>query len=332
MIKRFHPLRFGVPLRFADRWDGRLLACEVDSQWVVQNLVLCRGLLRRRRVRVPFAVVSHWDDEVVAFSAAADEVFAGGLSPVAVATYPLSAHRAVTGTNAKLVGLLVHHPSRRVSHLLLQRGSLVPQERMFPVDGVAMEAATIKLAGQVEASPLYRTDAELVQGVRQGIAIHPYLREDDRRGLNVEAVDGVVYLGGTVRTVAARNWAQECARQVHGVFSIQNEVVDDPSLEMAVGQALAAAGLFRQARVFVRSIKGEVLLSGFASSQEVINEIQQVAVRVAGVRGVSAKLQIQPPQMTAEAAKAAAASLAPLPYASPPSQGAPPGPKTDASA
>ena len=306
MEKQRVPLRLGAPLQFRDRWDGQLIAAEVDSSWTVRNLLLRRGLLLRRTVRVPFSAVSRWDNDVVAFTASADEVFAATLTPMAVVANRIDAQTQVEGVKARLVGLLVHPATRAATHLLLDEGRFIPRERMIPVDRAVVEGGVIKLGAPAETFLHYRPDNDLIQAVRQRIAAHPYLGEDDRRGLRVEAVDGVVYLRGNVRTVAARNRAQECTTRVQGLQGVRNELVDDISLEIAVGQALAAAGLSRQARVFARSIKGELILTGYAPSQEVIAEIQRVASAVVGVRSVTAKLELQPLPPTAEAARDAA--------------------------
>jgi hypothetical protein len=46
-------LRLGCPVRFRDRWQGRLAALEIDDQWLVLNLVLSRGIFRRTEVKLP---------------------------------------------------------------------------------------------------------------------------------------------------------------------------------------------------------------------------------------------------------------------------------------
>lgn len=287
-------LRFGAPLRFRDRWDGRLHACEVDADWAVRNLVIGRGLIFRQSVRVPFSVVSEWPDGAIALDCTADEAFGRQVTPEGVPSRRLDARTTVAGTESRLVGLMVDRRSRQATHLLLEQGRVLPKGQLVPIPEAAIQGGIIVLRGQAEAYPVYRPDDDLVHAVRGALAAHPYLREYDRRSLVVEASDGVLYLRGNVQTAAARNWAQECAQQVDGAQDIRNEVVDDPSLEVAVAKALAEAGLFRQARVFVRAVRGDVVLTGYVPSPAVQGDVQRVAAAVPAVRSVTAKFQLQP--------------------------------------
>jgi hypothetical protein len=45
-------LRLGCPVRFQDRWQGRLAALEVDDQWLILHLALSRGTFRRIEVNL----------------------------------------------------------------------------------------------------------------------------------------------------------------------------------------------------------------------------------------------------------------------------------------
>lgn len=293
MEKERSPLRFGSPLRFHDRWEGRLDACEVDADWAVCNLIISRGLVLRQSVRLPFSAVSQWSADVVTLDCAADEAF-GRHIPAEPPGQRLDSRTRVAGTQARLVGLLVEHRSRRATHLLLERGPFLPEDRLLPIQEAVLKDSAIVLSRQLEAYPIYRSDDDLIHAVRAALADHPYLSEDDRRGLIVEASDGVLYLRGNVRTAAARGWAQQCAQQVDGALEIRNEVIDDPALEIAVAKALAEASLFRQARVFVRAVRGDIILTGYVPSLAVQREIERVAAAVEGVRGLTAKLQFQP--------------------------------------
>lgn len=287
-------LRFGVPLQFRDRWDGRLQACEVDADWAVRNLVIGRGLIFRQSVRLPFSAVSEWSDGAIALDCTADEAFGRQITPEGVPSRRLDAGTTVVGSVSRLVGLMVDRRSRQATHLLLEHGRVVPEGHLVSIEEAGVEGGRIVLRRQADAYPVYRTDDDLVYAVRSAIIAHRYLSEDDRRGLVVEASDGVLYLRGNVRTAAARRWVQESAQQVDDVREVRNEVVDDPSLEIAVAKALADAGLFQRARVFVRAVRGNIVLTGYVPSQAVQRDVERVAAGVAAVRGVTAKLQLQP--------------------------------------
>lgn len=289
-------LRFGTPLCFRDRWEGRLDACEVDADWAVCNLIISRGLVLRQSVRFPFSAVSQWSADAVTLDCAADEAF-GRRIPAQPPGQRLDSRTRVAGSQARLVGLMVDHRSRRATHLLLERGPFRLEDRLVPIQEAVLKDGAIVLNRQLEAHPIYRSDDDLIRAVRAALATHPYLSEDDRRGIIVEASDGVLSLRGNVRTAAARSWVQQCA-QVDGALESRIEVIDDPALEIAVAKALAEASLFRQARVFVRAVRGAIVLTGYVPSLAVQGEVERVAAAVEGVRGVTARLQLQPAEQS----------------------------------
>jgi hypothetical protein len=58
--------------------------------------------------------------------------------------------------------------------------------------------------------------------------------------LQVGALNGTVTLSGRVRSQAIKTTAEELARKVRGVSAVENRLVADTDVEVAVAQALAA--------------------------------------------------------------------------------------------
>lgn len=294
-------LRLGCPVRFRDRWQGRLVALEIDDQWLVLNLVLSRGILRPLEVKLPFSAASQWDDQSLSLDCTSREAFGRQIPPVPVPPRPLSVRTPLSARDAKLAGALVHRASRRVSHLLLSWRLFTTGHRMIPVQNVTLEGGAIKLAVQTDALPIYRPDSELAEAVRRALNAHRYLTADDRRALNVEVVDEVAYLSGNVRIPQAKAYVYAAAASVPGVTAVVNTVADDRQLEIDVARVLDAAGLFRHARIYVRSALGQVTLDGFVRTQAVTPEIVKVASGVPGVRSVTSRMEVEenPPPLTA---------------------------------
>lgn len=298
-------LRLGSPLRFRDRWEGRLYAFEVDEGWEVINLLIRRGLLWGSSVRLPFAAACGWSEDHIAFDCASEEAFGRQLAPVAAPGRILSGKTALTTAGAHLVGALVERATRRASHLLVRRG-VAGREHRAAVEQLSFEDGSLRLAGHLENLSTYRSDDDLRLLVRDALARQPYLTADDRRALAVEVSAGVVRLAGNVRTRQAREWAERAAASVDGAVALRNEIVDDIHLEVAVAQALERAGLVGSAAVYVRSFLGELTLSGYAPSTGTIEEIVRTTARVPGVRSVTNRLELQAPTPPPAAGAAAA--------------------------
>lgn len=300
-------LRLGCPVRFRDRWQGRLAALEVDDQWLVLNLVLSHGIFRPTEVKLPFTTASQWDDNAVSLDCTSYEAFDRQIPPVAVPARPLSARTPLAAGDARLAGVQVETASRRAGHLLLRRGLLASDLRLVPITDVVLEGGTIKLATQWHALPVYRRDPDLLQAVREALAVHPYLTADDRRGLAVEIVDGTAYVSGNVRTPQAEAYVHEAAVSVPGVTAVGGALTNDRQLEIEIGRALDVAGLFRHARVYVRAALGDVTIGGFVATEAATPDILRVVSAVPGVRSVEDRMEVEsaappPPGALPEAA------------------------------
>ncbi len=291
-------LRLGGPVRFRDRWQGRLASFEVDDDWLVLNIVVSRGIFRPTEVKLPFSIAADWDDDALSLDCTSYEAFRREIPPLAVPPKPLSAKTPLSVADVKLAGALVERTSRRASHLMLSRGLFSSDQRVVPVQDIDLEGGIIRLAAQADALPIYRRDSELLQAVRHAIATHPYLTADDRHSLSVEVVDGTAYLSGNVRTPQAEAHVHEAASSVLGAAAVQVTVINDRQLEIEIGQALDAAGLFRHERIYVRAALGEVTLGGFLTSTAPITNILSVAQAVPGVRSLDNRMEVaaSPPQ------------------------------------
>jgi osmotically-inducible protein OsmY len=184
---------------------------------------------------------------------------------------------------------------------------------MVPVQDVTLEGGVIRVAVQTDALPIFRPDSELAEAVRGTLAAHRYLTAADRRTLNVEVVDEVAHLSGNVRTSQAKAYVYQAAASVPGVTAVVDTVVDDRQLEIDVARALDAAGLFRYARIYVRSALGDVTLGGFVRAKAVTPDIVKVASAVPGVRSVASRMEVEEssPPVTASPEPAATGQDAP---------------------
>jgi osmotically-inducible protein OsmY len=284
-------LRLGCPVRFRDRWQGRLTAFEIDEDWLVLNLVVSRGLFRPAEVRLPFAIAAAWDDDALSLDCTSDQAFGRELPPVAAPPMPISARTPVTAPGVRLAGALVDRESRRVSRLLLAGGLRGRDTRAVDVREVTLERGAVRPSAQLDALPVYRPDSELLQAVRDAIATHPHLTSDDRRAVSVDVTDGAVRLSGNVRTPQAEAAAREAAASVPGVSEVRSAVVDDRALETAVGRALEAAGMSRHGRLYVRAALGEVTLEGYISAAGPARDIVKAAAAVPGVVSVVDRME-----------------------------------------
>lgn len=288
MDSRSAPLIIGSRVNFRDRRQGTLKAIEVDESWEVLNVVVSRGLLRwTSSVKLPFSAALAWSDGEISMDCTSAQAFGREVPPVALAARPLSAATPMALAGETLVGALVEPAQRRATELLIRHEF---GQCRVPVEGAAFEGKTIRLAVQPDAMPAYRSDVDLVRLVQAALNADRFLIADGRRGLAVAVSGGEVHLQGNVRSRRARLLAGWAASAVPGVVGVQNDIVDDAQLEIAIGRAVNAAGLQSVAAVYGRSTLGEVVIFGHAPSDATAAEAVRTVSHVRGVRSVTARL------------------------------------------
>jgi len=288
-------LRLGSPVKFQDRWLGKLTSLDIDEDWEVLNATVTRRfLLWRSAAKLPFALAAEWSDDFVAFDCTSVQAFRHDMPPVAAPARPVSAATPVSAPGAKFAGALVSRTDRRARELLIAHG-IVGQKRRVPVGQVTFEGKTLTPAVQAEKLPPYVDDSTLHRHVRRALAADRLLTPDDRHAMAVDISAGAVILTGNVRNRSAAERAALVARAVEGVVDVRDDLVDDPQLEQAVGAALDRAGLQRVAAVYARSNLGDVTLFGEAHSPAAVDEIIRAVSQLKGVGKVESRLQVQPP-------------------------------------
>src|SRR5437899_8012075 len=102
------PLFLGCPVRFQERWSGRLAGLEVTEDWEVLNVTIERGLVRKSNVRLPLSAATSWSAEYLAFDGTSSEAaFAREVPPVAAPARPISAETPVAMTGVRLAGVII---------------------------------------------------------------------------------------------------------------------------------------------------------------------------------------------------------------------------------
>ena len=125
--------------------------------------------------------------------------------------------------------------------------------------------------------------------------------------LNVDTVNGVVTLHGTVASEAQKAKAGQVARGIEGVKEVKNLLQIVPSSQQSVVErsddqikenvesAFKANRRVNDSGIKIASVnKGVVLLSGKTKSLDAHLESIQVAAAVRGVRRVSTEVQVEP--------------------------------------
>ncbi|GEM_PF-6041840 len=138
-----------------------------------------------------------------------------------------------------------------------------------------------------------------VEAVRQAVERTLLAYDPIRTGetaIHVEVSNGSIVLRGYVRTENMKFAAEELAGRVPGVRQVENRLISDSALEVAVAEALEEAdgGWLAPLPVQVRAIKGHVMLRGPVPCESAREEIRRIALQVPGVLDVHDYMDVNP--------------------------------------
>ncbi len=136
-----------------------------------------------------------------------------------------------------------------------------------------------------------RRDESLEQAVRDALAHYAPLQMW-QHSIDLQAGEGTVVLSGHARSQAEKEIAEKLVRAVRGVTSVENKLIVDGDLEVAVAQALGIDARTGSAfpGILVGVVFGTAFLKGRIASEDVKKAAGEIASRVAGVQRVSNEL------------------------------------------
>jgi osmotically-inducible protein OsmY len=242
-------------------------------------------------VKLPFSVVTEWDEGCVDIDAVSFHAFAREVPPVPIPTKPLSTGSPISHPGTRFAGLLMNRNSRTVTEILIAKGRgwyrvAVPEARV--------EGNTINLIRDFKTLPRYFADSTLEARLHDAVAEDSALTTDDKSSLTLNVESGVAIVRGNVRVEPTRAHVRTLAAGVPGIVSVREEAVDDITLETSIGLALDRTGLQRRAKVFARSNLGRITLYGSAASGQLADDVVREVTRVPGVRQVNSRLALNP--------------------------------------
>lgn len=137
--------------------------------------------------------------------------------------------------------------------------------------------------------------------------------------LDFQAHNGILEIGGHVRTHAEKEVTENVIIKVKGIKDVINNLYVDTDLEIAVAQALGNDARTRGSfpGILVGSAFGEIYLKGSVASQDIKKAAGEIAAKVDGVRNVVNALEAPEPPKPAAPAKPASAKPATKPAPKP---------------
>lgn len=164
----------------------------------------------------------------------------------------------------------------------------------------ALVALTGSLACTAKRSPGTRLDdATITAKVKTRIAADPHVNPFE---IDVDTVNGVVRLSGTVESAADRAEIVELAENTSGVVRVQNEIrLGDPTAQTVLADSVIASKVKAKLiadpdvnpfRIDVDVIEGVVTLTGEVDDQGTADEAGRLAASTSGVERVDNRIKV----------------------------------------
>lgn len=288
--------RFGSAIQTEDGELGTLVQLAVDpARRMLTHIGVRFGLLGRVHL-VPTGVIADTSPDTTQITISREDAEKLGESGTNGIIFSDKTQIVLNGKRlGRLARLSVNRNTLALRHMVVNRG-LGGEVLVSAADISQVDARHILLdISQPGAQPLtpFRPDSELSTEVREAIESYPRLRID-MDGIEIHAIDGVVWLKGYVSSELNRRLVQDQLINIRGMAELHNELLTDTDLAAAVSAALASDPRTASERIGVYPALGTARLRGSVRSQAAREAAGQIAAGVRGVKSVENALHIDP--------------------------------------
>jgi fructose-specific component phosphotransferase system IIB-like protein len=286
---------FGTRAVFADGAEGWFHGFEMaDDTWTLDAVVIAAGVLRTRAWRVPRSEVTFEHDRIVAarpqgecervasdgHDCPPDKHWADRHTRIALAEAT-----GMWGRYANLMGIALTDDGT-ITHLIGNAARVGRDLVRLSTARATWQQPHWVWVNTAETLPEpFVPDDELRDAIHQ--AAHDLgLGPGDLTHVEILVENGVVTLLGNVRAPRIRDLLAAAAASRRGVRHVENRVIADSDLELAVGAALAADERTRSERVQIRAEHGHIRVSWLAPEGPGALHVAEVIRQTPGVRSV----------------------------------------------
>lgn len=288
--------RFGANIQASDGEAGTLVALVADDE---RRTLIEIGVRRGPFHPCRFVALEHViaaTAETLTLDISRDQI-ERQRTPAGMTLTPFTTVRADGVYLGRLAQMTVTTPSETIRHFVVAhrlhglRREAAASSRI--IIGMTAQRISVRLDGLPLKRLLpYRSDTVLRQDVYARLFDYAPLRVD-LPGIEIQPMDGVVWLRGHVASGGARRMAEDQAQGVRGLTALRNELTADDALAATVSMALAHnLDADRQQHIGVYPRLGVVYLRGSVRTLAARERAGAIALSCPMVRRVVNELRI----------------------------------------
>jgi osmotically-inducible protein OsmY len=194
----------------------------------------------------------------------------------------------------RLAQLTTNQQTHVLRHLVVERLGgevLAPARAITKIDSRQVELSLPNVTA-AQLTP-YRPDEELREEIRTAIETVPRLRVD-LPGMDIRAIDGVVWLRGHCASDLSRRMTFERVEGIHGIDELHNELISDQALAANISAALSHDPRTASERIGVYPSLGHVFLRGRVRSEAARAAAGEIARAIPGIVDLHNELIVDP--------------------------------------
>ncbi|HEX8981753.1 MAG TPA: BON domain-containing protein [Ktedonobacterales bacterium] len=288
--------RFGANVQASDGAAGSVVALVADGQ---RRTLIEVGIRRGPFRPCAFVSLSHVIEataETLTLDLSREQI-ERQTTPAGITLTPFTTIRANGAYLGRLAQMTVTAPSETMRHFVVAQGFHgLRREVAAPariIIGLTARQINVRLDGLPQKRLLpYRTDTVLRQDVYARLFDYAPLRVD-LPGIEIQPVDGEVWLRGHVSSSGARRMAEDQTQGVRGLMALRNELSADDALAATVSMAIAQdPGADRRQHIGVYPRLGVVYLRGSVRTPAARERAGVVATACSMVKSVINELRV----------------------------------------
>jgi osmotically-inducible protein OsmY len=287
--------RFNADVQASDGEAGKVVSVVADpGRRAVTHVGVRVGALFGKTYYVPLNLISAADDNTVTVSVPLDDITKLTGKPSGTELTG-GTHVSAGGKSlGHLVQLTINRETQVLRHLVVDRLGREHLVNAAMITDLTPRQIIVDLGGlQPGRLTPYRSDADLRQAVYDTLYDYYRLRID-LPGIEVHAIDGVVWLRGHVSSDVNRRIVEDLLQGLPGMSELHNELFADNQLAAAVSLAIAHDPRTASQRIGVYPRLGAVSLRGVVQTPMASAAAVEIARTIPGVKDVLNELRINP--------------------------------------
>ena len=184
--------------------------------------------------------------------------------------------RTKDNIKSQLNGLIIDQNTFRPSYFLVKVVMKIISVEHELLSNITSGAPTLDSNITINEIPIYLSDELATKEANHSLKKFYEANYSSISNVKVEVNSGVADLSGTCQFNEQSISIEDFIKTLDGILSVENNIVSDSELEIALAKKLADANIYHDGFVSIKIFNNTIALKGNLGSQKKINEVQSI--------------------------------------------------------